>query len=91
MLDRRSLNRATLARQFLLERSDLAPLDAIEHLVGLQAQTPQSWYVGLWTRLAGFTAQTVGQALIERELVRLPLMRSTIHLVSAADASGCDR
>lgn len=85
-LDRRSLNRAKLARQLLLDRSDLEPLAAIEHLAGLQAQTPQSWSVGLWTRLADFDPEVVGTALTERALVRLPLMRSTIHLVTAADA-----
>lgn len=85
-LTRRQVNRATLARQLLLERSPLDAVAAIEHLVGLQAQTPQSWYVGLWTRLAGFDPVVVGAALEDRSLVRVPLMRSTIHLVSAADA-----
>lgn len=59
---------------------------AVEHLVGLQAQTPQSWYVGLWSRLAAFDPDEVGQLILDRALVRIPLMRSTIHLVSAADA-----
>ena len=86
VLGRRSLNRGTLARQLLLDRAALTPLDVIEQLAGLQAQTPQSWYVGLWTRLAGFDPYAVGTALTERALVRLPLMRSTIHLVTAADA-----
>ena len=85
-LSRRALNRATLARQLLLERSDSDPLAALEQLVGLQAQTPQSWYVGLWTRLADFDPEAIGTALTKRRLVRLPLMRSTIHLVTAADA-----
>ncbi|MGI8626262.1 MAG: winged helix DNA-binding domain-containing protein [Geodermatophilaceae bacterium] len=85
-LSRRALNRATLARQLLLARSHSDPLAAIEHLVGLQAQTPLSWYVGLWTRLADFDPAALGTALAERRLVRLPLMRSTIHLVTAADA-----
>ena len=40
----------------------------------------------LWTRLADFDPEVVGTALTERTLVRLPLMRSTIHLVTAADA-----
>jgi hypothetical protein len=47
-LSRRALNRALLARQFLLERGNLPVLDAIEHLVGLQAQLPNMplrWFV----------------------------------------------
>jgi Winged helix DNA-binding domain len=85
-LSRRALARATLARQLLLERSPLPPVAAVEHLVGLQAQTPQSWYSALWTRVAGFDPADVSAALERRELVRVPLMRSTIHLVTAADA-----
>lgn len=85
MISTRALNRATLARQLLLERSDLGVVDAVEHLVGLQAQTPHTWYVGLWSRLRDLTPSAVSDALESRELVRIALMRSTIHLVSAAD------
>ncbi|WP_427016979.1 DNA glycosylase AlkZ-like family protein [Pseudarthrobacter sp. P1] len=81
-----ALGRATLARQLLLERSTLAPLDAVEQLAGLQAQTPQSWYTGLWTRLLDFDAAAFGRLLEDRAVVRIALMRSTIHLVSARDA-----
>ena len=84
-LSRRALNRATLARQFLLERTAMPALGMIEHLVGLQAQTPQTWYVGLWNRLKGFRAQEVSDLLESRAAVRIALMRSTIHLVSADD------
>ncbi|NED53777.1 winged helix DNA-binding domain-containing protein, partial [Micromonospora aurantiaca] len=38
VLDNRALNRAALARQFLLERADVPVLDAVAHLGGLQAQ-----------------------------------------------------
>jgi len=85
-LSRRALNRATLARQQLLERSDRSVADAVEHLVGLQAQTPHSWYVGLWSRVADVTTGQVAGMLVDRSLVRIAVMRSTIHLVTASDA-----
>ena len=61
---------------------------AVEHLAGLQAQTPHTWYVGLWNRLVDLDPDAVGALLVERRLVRIALMRSTIHLVTAADAIG---
>ena len=85
-MDERARGRALLARQYLLKRSAITPMRAIEHLVGLQAQTPRSPYTALWSRLHGFDPMTVSRALRRRRLVRIALMRSTIHLVSAADA-----
>jgi hypothetical protein len=85
MLTTRALNRTTLARQLLLERHDLPPDQAIEHLVGLQAQTTGSPYVALWSRLTGFTAASVGDRLVDRTLVRTHLLRGTLHLVTAQD------
>src|SRR4029453_17524381 len=86
MLSRRALGRATLARQLLLARAELSPLAAAEHLVGLQAQTPHTWYVGLWSRIAGCRTADIADLLTGRAAVRIALMRSTIHFVSAADA-----
>jgi Winged helix DNA-binding domain len=85
VLGPRALNRALLARQMLLARDTLPVVRAVENLVGMQAQAPLAPYVGLWTRLDGFRADDLAQAINERDLVRIALMRGTIHLVSAAD------
>ena len=81
----RALGRATLARQHLLERSTLSPLEMTRHLVGWQSQTPQSWYVGFWDRIDGVQPAEVSDLLERRALVRIGLMRNTIHLVTAED------
>jgi len=88
LLSDRALNRATLARQLLLERSSLSIAATVEHLVGLQAQTPQSWYVGLWSRLENFHAEDASELLARRELVRMSSIRGTIHLLTSRDAWG---
>ena len=85
-LDRRTLNRTLLARQLLLERPEMGTEDAVAHLLGLQSQAPSSPYPGLWSRLARFDFAELGKLLTERRVVRLVLMRSTVHLVTAADA-----
>ena len=80
-----ALNRALLARQLLLERAALPPADAIEHLVGLQAQKPLDPYYAFWSRLAGFQPDELGQMVAERAAVRIVVMRGTIHLLTARD------
>jgi hypothetical protein len=85
-LDVRALGRASLARQFLLERADVGALDAVRHLGGLQAQEPQEPYTGMWSRLAGFDPGAFSDLLAERRVVRTHLMRRTVHLVTADDA-----
>ena len=81
----RELNRATLARQLLLERRRLPVSRAIERLVGLQAQWPPSPYLGLWTRLEGFQRVTLERALQRGEVLKPTVMRGTLHLVTARD------
>jgi len=83
----RALNRAFLSRQLLMERSKMTVTEAIEHLVGLQAQLPNPPYIGLWTRLSDFSFDDLSQLVSDRKVVRIALMRNTIHLVSAEDAA----
>jgi Winged helix DNA-binding domain len=84
-LTKRELNRTFLGRQLLLERRRMAPADALEHLVGMQAQNPLDPYFGLWSRLEGFDPMELSGLVERREAVRAWLMRGTIHLVTARD------
>jgi DNA glycosylase AlkZ-like len=87
VLTLQELNRATLARQLLLERRRLPVVRAIERLAGMQAQWPPSPYVGLWSRLDGFQRESLERALVRGDVVKATLMRSTLHLVSRRDYS----
>ena len=84
-LTARQLNRATLSRQLLLERVKLDVVTATERIGGLQAQEPASPHIGLWTRVAEFEPADLDRALAKRSVVKGTLMRSTLHIVSAAD------
>jgi len=86
-LSPRELNRATLDRQMLLDRTRKKVPAALEHLVGMQAQAPDAPYVGLWTRLEDFRPSDLAELIEAREAVRAPLMRATVHLVTAADCA----
>ena len=94
VLSLRAINRALLARQLLLDRPRLAAagpertaqvVQVIEHLVGLQAQAPFPPYYGLHSRLDGFLPEDLATLITSRSVVRIALMRGTIHLVSARD------
>ncbi|MFI5711056.1 winged helix DNA-binding domain-containing protein [Kribbella sp. NPDC051620] len=84
-LSPRAINRATLARQLLVERSEVSVVEAVERLAGMQGQEPKHPYVGLWTRLAEFADSDLTAAVESREVVRATFYRGTLHLVTAED------
>jgi hypothetical protein len=85
VLTARELNRALLARQFLLDRSSLPLIATLERIGGLQTQYAPSGYVGLWSRMRNFRRAALTTALEQRRVIQGTLLRSTIHTVSARD------
>jgi hypothetical protein len=85
VLTLRELNRATLARQALLEPQALSPVELIERLAGMQAQWPPAPYVGVWTRTTGFRREQLERELAAGTVVKGTVMRQTLHLVTRRD------
>ncbi len=85
VLGTRELNRATLARQLLLERRRISPLAAIERLAGMQAQWAPAPYVGLWSRIDGFRSEALERAIRRGAVLKPTAMRGTLHLVTERD------
>jgi hypothetical protein len=85
VLTLRELNRATLARQLLLERKRFSPKAVIERLVGLQAQWPPAPYVGIWTRTTSFRREALERELASAAVVKATVMRQTLHLLTRRD------
>jgi hypothetical protein len=70
----------------LLRRRRITAPDAVERLVALQAQVPRDPYVALWARVDGFRAEALANAMEKRRVVRMTLLRGTLHSVTARDA-----
>ncbi|HUG08803.1 MAG TPA: winged helix DNA-binding domain-containing protein [Acidimicrobiia bacterium] len=81
----RQLNRATLARQLLLQRASLAVTDAVRRVVALQAQEPASPYLALWNRVDEFDPADLDASFHRHEVVKATLMRITLHAIHVDD------
>jgi hypothetical protein len=84
-LSLRDLNRAALARQILLARRPMAPIDALARLLAMQGQLARAPFVGLWARTTGFVPASLRDAIRERKVVRATMLRGTLHLMLAED------
>ncbi len=85
-LTARDLNRATLARQGLLEPIRASsPAEAVRAVGSLQAQHPEWPPLALAARAADARTGDLPSALEQRSVVRSSLMRLTIHVVHADD------
>lgn len=87
VLTLRELNRATLARQLLLERKRLSARAVIERLVGMQAQWPPAPYVGIWARTTSFRRAALERELARGTVVKATVIRQTLHLVTRRDCA----
>ncbi len=85
VLDEPTLTRTLLERQLLLERRSLPVAAATERVWAIQAQEAVSPYVALWSRLSGFGADELDDALTTGALIKATLFRMTLHLMTAAD------
>ncbi len=84
-ISNRALNRATLARQGLLERQPGSVRAMLAHLIGMQGQVHNAPYVGLWSRLTTFSASDLEALLKSGAAVRATLQRVTLHVATAED------
>ncbi len=73
----------------LLHRAPRAQVPSVVRDVGgIQAQVESAAKASLWARVTGLTREDVDRALWEdRTLVKLWVMRGTVHLISADDLS----
>src|SRR5882757_9400277 len=76
-----------MRQQCLIERASPADLVAVvDRLRGLHAQLMSSVDLALWARIDGLEREAVADALWrKRTLVKIWAMRSTLHVLPAAD------
>lgn len=79
------LNRATLARQMLVQREPLDVAEALRRILAVQAQTPASPYIALWNRIIDFDSADLDAELASGAVVKSNAVRLTLHVSRVKD------
>lgn len=79
------LNRATLARQYLLAREKISLERALDRLLAIQAQWPKPPFIAFWSRLQKLERGDLSALAQSNVIVRGTIFRGTIFLMSARD------
>lgn len=79
------LRRARLGAQLLAGRATHDPVDAVGHLLAIQAQDDRGFRLALRTRSTAASASAVDAALGARQLLVTWALRGTLHLVRPED------
>lgn len=90
-LSNRVLANTTLGRQFLLNERAAKIEDALRAHPAVQAQEPASVYLSLCNRVEGLTLEDLQDYIQSEKLLKLHLLRVTLHVAPAEDFSWMHR
>jgi hypothetical protein len=85
-LTERAWTATLLERQHLAQRVDEDVIEVLDRCVGLQSQDPQAAFFGLHSRVEDFDPAELDGLMIDRTVVRMALLRSTVLLMDGEDA-----
>lgn len=85
-LTERAWTATLLERQHLSARVDEDVIEVLDRCVGLQSQDPQAAFAALASRVEGFDPAELDGLMLDRTVVRMVLLRSTVFLMDADDA-----
>ncbi|WP_299569760.1 winged helix DNA-binding domain-containing protein [uncultured Williamsia sp.] len=85
-LTERAWTTTLLERQHLAARIDEDVIEVLDRCVGLQSQDPRAAFVALASRVEGFDPAELDGLMLDRTVVRMALLRSTVFLMDADDA-----
>lgn len=86
-IDATTLRRTRLHRQWLDRRRSASVPDAVAHLAGLPAPTPETPYLSLAARVEGISVDQVTAAIEDGSVVTTLLWHARLHLTRRSDVT----